>query len=77
MFAQERGHGLCPTGGEQEPVPIRRRRIAQRQDINNGILGNGSLPLATWGSRRLSGVKQIQLRLGFGQKALQKWGIIK
>ena len=34
------------------------------------------MPLATWGSRRLSGVKQIELRLGFGQKALQKWGII-
>ena len=39
------------------------------------FLLDGSLPLATWGSRRLTGVKQLELRLGFGQKALQKWGI--
>ena len=39
------------------------------------FLLDGSLPLATWGSRRLTGVKQLDLRLGFGQKALQKWGI--
>jgi len=39
------------------------------------FLLDGSLPLATWGSRRLTGAKQLDLRLGFGQKALQKWGI--
>lgn len=34
------------------------------------------MPLTTCGSRRLTGVKHLELRLGFGQKALQKWGII-